>query len=145
LADRHFRPETLLAAMSSGADGVILSELSPEAFMQSLRLVSLGEKVLPAQLATLLMDRNLGNPLVPSEVREIGLSEREIDILKLLVGGHSNKAIAIRLDIAEATVKVHVKSVLHKIRVGNRTQAAVWALGHGLTTHDRACEMFGGQ
>ena len=60
-----------------------------------------------------------------------GLSEREEQILKGLVKGLSNKIIARKLDIAEATVKVHMKSILRKIRVANRTQAAVWALERG--------------
>lgn len=60
-----------------------------------------------------------------------GLSEREEQILKSVVKGHSNKMIARTLDIAEATVKVHMKSVLRKIRMANRTQAAIWALENG--------------
>ena len=60
-----------------------------------------------------------------------GLSEREEQILKSVVKGHGNKIIARTLDIAEATVKVHMKSVLRKIRVANRTQAAIWALENG--------------
>ena len=60
-----------------------------------------------------------------------GLSEREEQILRDLVKGLSNKIIARKLDIAEATVKVHLKSILRKIRVANRTQAAIWALENG--------------
>jgi len=60
-----------------------------------------------------------------------GLSEREEQILRDLVKGLPNKIIARKLDIAEATVKVHIKSVLRKIRVANRTQAAIWALENG--------------
>jgi two-component system nitrate/nitrite response regulator NarL len=59
------------------------------------------------------------------------LSERETQILDGLVKGFANKVIARRCDITEATVKVHMKSILRKIRVGNRTQAAIWALEHG--------------
>jgi two-component system, NarL family, nitrate/nitrite response regulator NarL len=59
-----------------------------------------------------------------------GLSQREDQILKALVGGHSNKMIARSCTVTEATVKVHVKSILRKIRVANRTQAAVWALNN---------------
>lgn len=59
------------------------------------------------------------------------LSEREAQILDGLVKGHANKVIARTCDIAEATVKVHMKSILRKIQVGNRTQAAIWALEHG--------------
>jgi two-component system nitrate/nitrite response regulator NarL len=59
------------------------------------------------------------------------LSEREAQILDGLVRGHANKVIARSCDITEATVKVHMKSILRKIQVENRTQAAVWALEHG--------------
>lgn len=59
------------------------------------------------------------------------LSEREAQILDGLVKGHANKVIARSCDITEATVKVHMKSILRKIQVANRTQAAVWALEHG--------------
>lgn len=57
-----------------------------------------------------------------------GLSEREEQILKALVRGHSNKMIARTYSVSEATVKVHMKSILRKIRVANRTQAAIWAI-----------------
>jgi len=65
------------------------------------------------------------------------LSEREAQILDGLVQGHANKVIARKCDITEATVKVHMKSILRKIQVANRTQAAVWALEHGHS----ACQM----
>ena len=60
-----------------------------------------------------------------------GLSEREAQILDSLVKGHANKVIARTCDIAEATVKSHMKAILRKIRVGNRTQAAIWAMENG--------------
>ena len=63
------------------------------------------------------------------------LSEREAQILDGLVQGHANKVIARTCDITEATVKVHMKSILRKIQVANRTQAAVWALEHGHSVH----------
>jgi two-component system, NarL family, nitrate/nitrite response regulator NarL len=59
-----------------------------------------------------------------------GLSEREGQILKGLMKGHSNKVIARMCDVTEATIKVHMKSILRKIRVANRTQAAIWAFEH---------------
>ena len=59
------------------------------------------------------------------------LSEREVQILDGLVKGHANKVIALRCGVTEATVKVHMKSILRKIRACNRTQAAIWALEHG--------------
>ena len=65
-----------------------------------------------------------------------GLSDREEQILKDLIKGHSNKVIARKCGITEATIKVHVKSLLRKLRVANRTQAAVWALENGYCTYD---------
>ena len=60
-----------------------------------------------------------------------GLSEREEEILKGVVKGHSNKMIARTCGVTDATIKVHMKSILRKIRVANRTQAAIWALEQG--------------
>ena len=67
----------------------------------------------------------------PVNVHPLHLSEREAQILDGLVKGHANKVIARTCDIAEATVKVHMKSILRKIRVDNRTQAAIWAMANG--------------
>ena len=78
-----------------------------------------------------------GANLVQSLPNGSKLSEREAQILDGLVQGHANKVIARKCDITEATVKVHMKSILRKIQVANRTQAAVWALEHGHS----ACQM----
>jgi two-component system, NarL family, nitrate/nitrite response regulator NarL len=67
----------------------------------------------------------------PMNVHPLHLSERETQILDGLVKGHANKVIARTCDITEATVKVHMKSILRKIRVDNRTQAAIWAMENG--------------
>ena len=106
--------------------GILTYDLSDAAFVRSLLLICAGERVFPHDLA-------LGRKLrVPFEHRSdtARLSPREREMLSHLVAGHSNKAIARRLEIAEATVKVHLKSVLRKIRVENRTQAAIWALAN---------------
>jgi two-component system nitrate/nitrite response regulator NarL len=138
IADANVNSDAMVTAIRAGADGVLLSELSPDVFLQSLRLVRLGEKVLPAQLARMLIGGDTGASHMPSQMRQLGLSAREMEILRLLVDGNSNKGIARRLDIAEATVKVHVKAVLRKIQVTNRTQAAVWALNHGVACGQEA-------
>ncbi len=127
----------LSASLAAGVDGYLMKEISCEALLQSLQLVMLGEKVFPTDLATLLVN---GTPTAPrsgkrvlsDEVRSRGLSEREMQILQCLAQGDSNKTIANRLDITEATVKVHVKSLLRKIQASNRTQAAIWAVNQGL-------------
>jgi two-component system nitrate/nitrite response regulator NarL len=106
--------------------GILTYDLSVAAFVQSLLLICAGERVFPHHLA---LGRKLA-PLSDDWSNPTRLSPREREMLTHLVAGHSNKAIARRLDIAEATVKVHLKSVLRKIRVENRTQAAIWALAN---------------
>jgi len=114
-----------IAALS----GVLTYDLSAAAFVQALHLICSGERVIPRDLA-------LGRkPQVPSSGTEprpggVQLSPREKEMLSHLTAGDSNKAIARQLGITEATVKVHLKSVLRKIRVENRTQAAIWALAN---------------
>ncbi|MFZ1990487.1 MAG: response regulator transcription factor [Alphaproteobacteria bacterium] len=127
----------LSASLAAGVDGYLMKEISCEALLQSLRLVMLGEKVFPTDLATLLVNGTptpprSGKRVLTEEVKNRGLSERELQILQCLAQGDSNKTIANRLDITEATVKVHVKSLLRKIQASNRTQAAIWAVNQGL-------------
>ena len=120
--------DVLRAAMGGGADGFLIKNVSPEALIQSLQLIMLGEKVFPTNLASMLLDMSTPSP--QHSIR--GLSPREQEILQALVTGASNKMIAIRLGITEATVKVHLKTLLRKIDVNNRTQAAIWAMNNGI-------------
>jgi two-component system nitrate/nitrite response regulator NarL len=120
--------------MGGGADGFLIKNVSPEALIQSLQLIMLGEKVFPTNLASMLLDMNAVSP--QHSVR--GLSPREQEILQALVTGASNKLIAIKLGITEATVKVHLKTLLRKIDVNNRTQAAIWAMNNGFSADDTA-------
>jgi two-component system nitrate/nitrite response regulator NarL len=132
LADR-LSTQLLTWSLALGVDGYLLKDISPEALKQSLSLVLLGEKVFPTDLATLLVN---GKVDLQRQLRAggliKGLSERELQILKCLLNGYSNKLIANHLNITEGTVKVHLKAVLKKINVRNRTQAAIWALNRGL-------------
>ncbi|WP_158046716.1 LuxR C-terminal-related transcriptional regulator [Skermanella pratensis] len=121
--------DMLREAMGGGADGFLIKNVSPEALIQSLQLIMLGEKVFPTNLAAMLLDINAPSP--QNSIR--GLSPREQEILQSLVTGASNKMIAIRLGITEATVKVHLKTLLRKIDVNNRTQAAIWAMNNGFS------------
>ena len=121
--------EALRAAMGSGADGFLCKSVSPEALIQSLQLVMLGEKVFPTNLAAMLLDMTAAGP--QHSVR--GLSPREQEILQALVTGASNKMIAYKLGITEDTVKVHLRMLVRKIDVNNRTQAAIWAMNNGFT------------
>jgi two-component system, NarL family, nitrate/nitrite response regulator NarL len=122
--------DALREVMNTGADGFLMKDVSPEALIQSLELVLLGEKVFPTNLASMLLDLSS----TPSPLNSIrGVSPRENEILQALVTGASNKVIAYKLGITEATVKVHLKTLLRKINVNNRTQAAIWAMNNGFT------------
>ena len=118
---------------AAGADGYLLQNISREGLRESLKLVEAGEKVFPSELATLFP--TLMNSLRARESEHAypngDLSPRESEILRGLVGGHSNKMIAKNLDIAEATVKIYVKRILRKANVANRTQAALWGAAWG--------------
>lgn len=128
--------DLLIACFGAPIDGLILKSVSGEALVRSLQLALAGERVFPARLVGLLLANHraaaAAAPAPEPQDGEAPLSEREIEIVRCLVGGDSNKAIADRLDLGEATVRSHLKSVLRKIRVGNRTQAAIWAVENGL-------------
>ena len=108
--------------------GILTHSLSADAFVQSLRRICSGERVFPRDLV-------LGQPSLSSSGSKptsggIRFSPRERAVLSHVVKGFSNKLIARQLGISEATAKVHMWSVLRKIHVGNRTEAAVWALAN---------------
>ena len=145
----HFEREAVLAQYAAGADGFCLASNSREVLVASLELVMLGQAVLPPEVILSLLDevsqRPQGQALARAEMAVVEtshavarkLSSREAEILRCLMKGEPNKVIARNLDVAEATVKVHVKAILRKIGAGNRTQAAIWATEH-LPTGGRA-------
>lgn len=125
--------EAIAAAFGEGIDGYVIKSISCEPLKNALRMVACGEKVFPSQLASALTATVWKLPSGNWDIdADLNLSAREIEILRCLVSGHSNKVIARQLSITEATVKVHVKAVLRKLRVANRTQAAIWAFTRGL-------------
>jgi len=125
----------------SGADAYLDELISPERLLEALHVVLMGGSVVPtAAMARILDEKNRSIPhakrasadhdVVAAPAMKGGpqLSAREIAVLGCLVDGSPNKVIAQKVDMAEATVKVHVKAILRKIQVKNRTQAAIWAL-----------------
>jgi two-component system nitrate/nitrite response regulator NarL len=124
-------------ALCAGGTAFLPRSIAGDTLIQTLNLALDGEVVFPAQIrGEVFTCSELSSPpkhndntetMTPSE-RPGRLSLREIDILKRLVQGDSNKQISRQLDISETTVKVHVKAILRKIRVRNRTQAAIWGL-----------------
>jgi two-component system nitrate/nitrite response regulator NarL len=121
----------LLAAFQAGADAYLIKTISCEVLVKSLDLVMMGETVFPSAALGLVTDGDATqSPVVDHDVNEVsprGLSVRETVILRCLMQGDSNKVIARKFEITEATVKVHVKAILRKIHAKNRTQAAIWA------------------
>jgi len=125
--------QDLATAVHYGADGYLLKDLLPETLFQQLRGLMSGEtpiaRAMTGKLFRQLAQQN--QPTVQPAAAAV-LSARECEILALVVNGCSNQAIAEHLGIACNTVKNHVRSILTKLGVKNRAQAAVYAVSHGL-------------
>jgi two-component system nitrate/nitrite response regulator NarL len=123
--------------LKSGAAGVLSNDISGTALLYCIEIVLLGERIVPTFMPPAV--RNTAHvasppPPIANGVSELtaSLSTREREILQCLVNGLSNKLISRELSMSESTVKVHLKMMLRKLRIQNRTQAAVWALNHGI-------------
>jgi len=142
----HYRLDELVSAFRAGANGYFVDVTTCDLFTKSVELVAMGETIFPPAFLSLVLDAKsdrVGKAVLHDENAEAilfatkdaispQLSPRERSILQCLIEGDSNKCIARKIDIAEATVKVHVKAILRKIRVQNRTQAAVWGMNNEL-------------
>jgi two-component system nitrate/nitrite response regulator NarL len=130
--------------LRAGVHACFVASVSMATFLKSLELIMLGQTLVPAAVlssplqedAALTKPSSGGPALLPTDGKpqfvSYPLSPHEGHILHSLAKGHSNKLIARDLGTAESTVKVHVKNILRKIGAVNRTQAAVWAMNHGL-------------
>lgn len=125
--------EEFSACLSAGVSGYLLSDISKDALLHSMQLILLGEKVFATELAKLWLNGGLERRITPVRKLEHNLTPRESEILECLLEGNSNKMIARQLEITESTVKIHMKSLLRKINVQNRTQAAIWAMESGFS------------
>lgn len=147
----HCRIGEMLSAFRCGARGYFISDTSCEILTTSAELVMMGQTIFPSPLIRYIFDAKyiLDSANKPSCKLEASidsdsnilfakedmmaqrLSPREKSILNCLVEGNTNKSIAVKMNIAESTVKVHVHSILRKIQVRNRTQAMVWWMNNG--------------
>jgi DNA-binding NarL/FixJ family response regulator len=141
----HYRLDELVSAFRAGANGYFVDVMTCDVFIKSIELVMLGETIFPPAFLSFVLDPgsdHIGKAVPRGESEQAiivrtedtiapQLSPRERSILHCLIEGDSNKSIARKIDIAEATVKVHVKAILRKIRVQNRTQAAIWGMNNG--------------
>lgn len=130
--------DDLVESLRAGAHGYLLKNIDADFLVDAIRRAAAGEAVMsPAMTAKLISNvRNaLRTPVLPPVEREV-LTPREREILAELARGASNKEIARVFDVAESTVKIHVQSILRKLGLAGRVQAAVYAVEHGLVRKD---------
>jgi two-component system, NarL family, nitrate/nitrite response regulator NarL len=125
--------DDLVAAIRAGADGYLLKDMEPEELLERIVEAQRGRIVISESLNGLLA-RSLRDEAQAAERSLAHLTEREKDILGCLASGLSNKLIARDLNIAEGTVKVHIKNLLKKLKFRSRLEAAVWAIDQNLRT-----------
>ncbi|MFG1705481.1 response regulator [Nonomuraea sp. M3C6] len=113
-------------AMRAGASGFLYKDVDPPALVQAVRAVHGGQVLLAPEAAEAMLAAPNGTPA------PVSLTEREREVLALIAAGRSNREIARSLTVAEKTVKTHVSNVLMKLGVQDRTQAALYAVRHGL-------------
>jgi two-component system nitrate/nitrite response regulator NarL len=128
--------EDLVSTLQSGARGYLLKNIDADYFVEAVRRAAAGDAVVSPQLTSKLVAGLKGAPReaqagVGSADRD-KLTPREREILLLLARGASNKELARELDLAESTIKIHVQSILRKLGLSSRVQAAVYAIESGL-------------
>jgi DNA-binding NarL/FixJ family response regulator len=110
------------AALKSGAAGYLLKNLVRKELIETIRLVHAGKRRIPSEIAAQIAEH----------VADDALSDREIEVLRCVAAGKSNKLIAVELAISEGTVKSHMKSILPKLEASDRTHAVMIALRRGI-------------
>jgi len=126
----------LRAALQNGAQGYLLKDMEPEELIPALEAVANGDNIvakeLVGSLTRIVQSKDSGTSETTEESPFSDLTPRELEILGHIAEGQSNKAIARDLDISDGTVKLHVKSILRKLGMHSRVEAAVKAVEHGL-------------
>lgn len=124
----------VIRAIRAGADGYLLKNIESGRVVDAIRAVSRGESVVDPELATKVLNEFRRLSDVDGYNNIAGLTEREISLLQLVANGLSNKEIAAELGLAESTVKNRLSILFQKLDVKDRTQAAIYAMTHGLVT-----------
>lgn len=132
----HNEIEYLMRVVDIGVDGYILKDSGSKELIRAIRSVYEGEKFIQPSMIPLLNSRLIARDLDKEKLEQ--LSERELEVLKLVATGHYNKDIGCILSISEHTVKNHLSNVFRKIDCYDRTQAAIFCIRNGLVNvHDQ--------
>jgi NarL family two-component system response regulator LiaR len=131
--------DKVFPAIRAGAQGYLLKDIAPDDLVQAVRAIYLGQVQLHPDIARVLMSavatqEEPPDSHAPTPLGE--LTEREMEVLRLIAEGLNNREIADRLVISDKTVKTHVSNILSKLHLEDRTQAAIYALRHGLAPDD---------
>jgi NarL family two-component system response regulator LiaR len=125
--------EKVFPAIKAGALGYLLKDSSPETLVEAIHQVHRGEPSLEPSIARKVLIE-LSHPPRQQPLTAEPLTERELDVLRLIAQGGSNKEIAMKLSVSELTVRSHVSNILGKLHLASRTQAALYALQKGITS-----------
>ena len=124
--------EDLTECMRLGARGFLLKNIHADFLVDAIRKAAEGDNVFSPEMTARLV-QSLIQPNTPPAASALdSLTPRELEILGYLAAGHSNKIIARKLNLAESTIKVHVQSILRKLELSSRVQAAVYAVQHNV-------------
>jgi DNA-binding NarL/FixJ family response regulator len=128
----HDVDEYVFAALRAGASGFLLKDVRPAELVDAIRVVARGDALLAPTVTRRLLDRFAAAEPIPAPGHLDELTEREIEVLRLVALALSNAEIAARLVLTEATVKTHVSAILRKLELRDRVQAVVFAYDVGL-------------
>ncbi|MEU7553280.1 response regulator transcription factor [Streptomyces sp. NPDC044571] len=120
---------TVVPALRAGAAGYVYKDIDPDALSGAIRSVHAGHVLLQPEVAEALLSQDAQ----PAPNRAGSLTDREQEVLSLIADGRSNREIARALVLSEKTVKTHVSNILMKLDLADRTQAALWAVRHGIS------------
>lgn len=127
--------DKVFPAIKAGAVGYLLKDVSPSDLAKAIEAVHRGETQLHPDIQKKLMGQFI-SPKTEPKVGTDELTPRELEVLQLIAQGKSNREIANELVISEKTVKTHVSNILSKLQLDDRTQAAIYAIKHGLESGD---------
>lgn len=130
--------ERVFPAIQAGAVSYLLKDVSPDELVEAIRAAHRGEARLHPDITRMLMEKVSSLPGMGREEPAEPLTERELEVVRLVARGYHNQAIAQELVISDKTVKTHISNILGKLNLEDRTQLAIYAINNGLVKPDGA-------